>query len=89
MMSSKTFAVVGGNFIGYYNFGKSLYGSADITKNQKPIDTLLEQKMPAWLDGKICITNGETNNSKLNYKMSWRSERTPATKQANRKKRPN
>ena len=53
------FAIIGGNFIGYYRFLKSFYGLADIpTLFQEKIDQTLENKHPAWLDDIIAVTKG-------------------------------
>ena len=51
------FAVLGGNFTGYYRFLKVLYGLADIpTIFEEKIEPTLENKHPTWLDDFIVVT---------------------------------
>ena len=59
------FAVIGGNFTGYYRFLKGFYGLADIpTIFQEKIDQRLENKHPAWLDDIIVVTKGSKEQHK-------------------------
>ena len=53
------FTVTGGDFTGYYHFLKGFYGLADIPKIfQERIDTTLEHKHPACLDGIDIVPKG-------------------------------
>ena len=53
------FAVIGGNFTGYYRFLKGFYVLADIpTIFQEKIDQTLQNKHLAWLDDIIVVTKG-------------------------------
>ena len=56
------FAMVGGDFTGYYRFLKGFYGLADMPPIfQQKIDETLEHKTPAWLDDIIIVTRGNIN----------------------------
>ena len=59
------FAVTGGNFTGWYRFLKGFYGLADIpTIFQEKIDKALENKLPAWLDDILVVTQGPKEQQK-------------------------
>ena len=58
-MDFRIFALIGGNFTGYYCFLIGFFGLADIpTFFQEKIDQTLENKHPAWLDNTIVVTKG-------------------------------
>ena len=53
------FALIAGNFSGYYRFKNGFYGLADIpTIFQDEIDRTLEYSTPVWLGDLIVVTRG-------------------------------
>ena len=59
------FAVIGGNFTGYYRFLKSFYDLEDIpTIFEEKIDQTLENKYPACLDDILVVTKGTKEQHK-------------------------
>ena len=68
-----------GDFTGYYRFLKGFYGLADIpTIFPERIDTSLEHKHTAWLDGIIIVTKGipdkheaEVRETKTKLEQAW------------------